>query len=80
MNATLLVPFGTKEKYESTGGWKEFVFIQEVDPATLAIDPIRGEVEETARFTLDGKPISSPQRGINIIRMSDGTIKKILVK
>ncbi len=35
---------------------------------------------EVARYTLDGKLLNAPQRGVNIIRMSDGTIKKVIVK
>ena len=35
---------------------------------------------EVSRFTLDGKKLDAPQRGINIVRMSDGTIKKVIVK
>ncbi len=38
------------------------------------------EVYEIARYTLDGKKISQPVRGINIVRYSDGTSKKVLVK
>ncbi len=38
------------------------------------------EVYEMARYTLDGKKVSQPQRGINIIRYSDGTVRKVLVK
>lgn len=38
------------------------------------------EVYEVARFTLDGKRISAPQKGINIVRMSDGTTRKVVVK
>jgi thiol-disulfide isomerase/thioredoxin len=30
-------------------------------------------------FTLDGKEIPAPQRGVNIVRQSDGTTKKIFV-
>ena len=33
-----------------------------------------------ATYTLDGRAISNPQKGLNIIRMSDGTTKKIMVK
>ena len=32
------------------------------------------------RYATDGHVLSSPRKGINIIRMSDGTIKKVLVK
>lgn len=33
-----------------------------------------------ARYTIDGKRISKPQRGLNIVEMSDGTVRKIFVK
>ena len=32
------------------------------------------------RYTIDGKHISQPQRGLNIIKMNDGTTKKIIIK
>lgn len=35
---------------------------------------------ETARYTADGRKISKPVKGLNIIRMSDGTIRKVIVK
>lgn len=38
------------------------------------------DVREVARFTIDGKRISQPQRGINIVKYSDGTVKKVVVK
>lgn len=38
------------------------------------------DVREIARFTIDGKRISQPQRGINIVKYSDGTVKKVVVK
>ena len=31
LNATLYVPYGTKDKYKATYGWKDFVFIEELD-------------------------------------------------
>lgn len=38
------------------------------------------ELHEVARFTLDGKRISAPQKGINIVRMSDGSTRKVAVE
>lgn len=38
------------------------------------------DVREVARFTIDGKRINQPQRGINIVKYSDGTVKKVIVK
>lgn len=36
--------------------------------------------EEKARYAIDGRKLSSPQRGVNIVVMSDGTTRKIIVK
>ena len=33
-----------------------------------------------ARYSLDGRKLSTPEKGINIVRMNDGTVKKVLVK
>lgn len=38
------------------------------------------ELREVARFSADGKRISATQKGINIIRMSDGSTRKVVVK
>ena len=37
-------------------------------------------VVEVARCSIDGKPLSAPQKGINIVEMSDGSRQKVLVK
>ena len=33
-----------------------------------------------ARYTLDGRRIEAPQKGLNLLRYSDGSVKKVLVK
>lgn len=38
------------------------------------------DVVEVARYTLGGARIQTPQRGVNIVKMSDGTVRKVLVK
>ena len=40
----------------------------------------KANATETARYTADGRKISEPVKGLNIIRMSDGTIRKVIVK
>lgn len=37
------------------------------------------ELHEVARYTVDGKKIVAPQKGINIVRMSDGSVRKVVV-
>lgn len=32
----------------------------------------------TAYYTIDGKRLTAPQRGINLVRMSDGTTRKVV--
>ena len=38
------------------------------------------EVTEVARYDIQGRMISKPQKGINIVRYSDGTTRKVIVK
>lgn len=35
---------------------------------------------ETERYAIDGRRLTSPERGVNIVRMSDGKVRKIIVK
>ena len=48
---------------------------------TTGIDAIMvGECGNAKIYTLDGKLLDKPQKGINIVRMNDGTTKKVVVK
>lgn len=38
------------------------------------------ESTEVARFTLDGKRIAEPQKGLNLVRMANGKVVKVIVK
>ena len=64
----------------SNGKLAETVVSVTVNEAT-GIDGVDTEdAEVVGRYTLDGKMLDAPQRGINIIRMSDGSIRKVIVR
>lgn len=57
------------------------VELKEFDPTSITspLDTnVRGKVK--ARYTIDGRQIAAPQRGLNILRMEDGSIRKVMVK
>ena len=57
------------------------VELKEFDPTSITspLDTnVSGKVK--ARYTIDGRQIAAPQRGINILRMEDGSISKVMVK
>lgn len=57
------------------------VELKEFDPTSITspLDTnVSGKVK--ARYTIDGRQIAAPQRGINILRIEDGSIRKVMVK
>ena len=51
------------------------------DPTPTGIKGINDDVMTgESYYAIDGKQMATPQRGLNIIRMSDGTTKKIVIK
>ena len=76
----LHVPVGTKELYKQTAGWNRFVNIEEDAPTGINAAHCVKAAEEAARYTMDGRHLSKPQPGVNIVRMTDGTTKKVIVK
>ena len=80
-NKTLYVPAGTKALYENRYGWKEFANIVEMEPTEVkTISDGTSAAEIIARYDVSGRSISKLQHGLNFLRMSDGTVKKVFVK
>ena len=78
-NAILYVPTGTLDKYRAADGWKEFNNIVEYNPSR--INKVKqDDKEKCSVYDLHGRRLDQPQKGINIIRQNDGSIKKVLVK
>ena len=47
---------------------------------TTSIDSILLYDNDGVYFTPDGQKLTSPRIGVNIVKMSDGTVKKVVVK
>ena len=79
--ATLYVPLGTKALYEATPAWNQFAKIVDYDYST-AVEEIMTDSDAVPKefYSVDGTRLDRPQRGINIIHMSDGTTRKVFVK
>ncbi len=77
---SLTVPKGSKEAYSTAYVWKDFYNIIEADLSPVESILANGNAVAIGYYTLDGKEVGAPHRGINTIRYSDGTAKKVLVK
>lgn len=81
MNIVVTVPMGSLELYQQAKGWKNFWELREAD--TSGIDDITAdssEKTEIGRYDLFGRKVSDSQKGFVIIKYSDGSTKKTLIK
>lgn len=78
-SCVLSVPNGTLSAYKSAYQWKDFFYVEEIPNDIKAIQTAP-ECEGKLIYDSIGRRLSTLQRGINILRMSDGTTKKVLIK
>ena len=78
--ATLQVDDNSVEAYKTSVPWSGFGTIMGFNEAA-SIDNVSLDNGGRAKmFFIDGKPLSKPQKGINIIRMDNGKTKKVVVR
>lgn len=76
---TLYVPKGTYDNYRlSEFGY--FENIVEFDPTGIDKTTTSTNVEEVSRYSADGQRLAVPVKGLNIVKYSDGTVRKVVVK
>ena len=81
-SATLHVPANAVEAYRSSWPWsdfKEIVAIGEEGPDAI-MGVKHSDDGNTEYYNLTGRKVHQLQKGLNILRYKDGTMKKIIVK
>lgn len=77
---TLYVPMGTRVGYWLSDFGDYFENIVEFDATGIDKTTTSTDVEEVARYSVNGLRLSAPTKGLNIVKYSDGSVKKVTVR
>ena len=78
-NCTVYVPKGTIEDYKlSEFGY--FEKIVEFDASGIDKVTTSTNAKEVSRYSANGQRLSAPAKGLNIVKYSDGSVKKVVVQ
>ena len=77
---TLYVPMGTRDDYLISDFGNYFENIVEFDATGIDKTTTSTDVEEVARYSVNGQRLSAPTKGLNIVKYSDGSVKKVAVR
>ena len=75
----LYVPKGTYDDYWLSN-WGIFENIVEYDATGIDHITTSGEAKEISRYAADGQRLEVPAKGLNIVKYSDGCVKKVVVQ
>ena len=76
---TVYVPKGTYDDYWiSEFGY--FENIVEFDPTGINNVITSNDAKELSRYSLNGQRLSAPTKGLNIVKYSDGSVKKVAIQ
>ena len=78
-NCTLYVPRGTYDAYWLLD-WGVFENIVEFDATNIRNIVAEPEVQENARYAVNGQRLTAPVKGINLVKYNNGRVKKEIVK
>ena len=79
-NCTVYVPKGTGNAYFRSAEFGYFYNIVEFDAAGIDKVAISTNVKEVSRYSANGQRLSAPAKGLNIVKYSDGSVKKVVVQ
>ena len=78
-NCTVYVPKGTYDAYKSS----EFGYFEKiVEFDATGIDKVTTSTnaKEVSRYSANGQRLSAPAKGLNIVKYSDGSVKKVAIQ
>ena len=78
-NCTVYIPKGTIDDYKlSSFGY--FEKIVEFDATGIDKVATSTNAKEVSRYSANGQRLSAPAKGLNIVKYSDGSVKKVVVQ
>ena len=75
----LYVPKGTYDDY-FISNWGVFDNIEEYDVTGIDNVTTSSDVKEISRYSVNGQRLDVPTKGLNIVKYSDGSVKKVVVQ
>ena len=76
---TIYVPKGTYGDYRSSD-FGYFENIVEFDATDIDKTTTSTDIEEVSRYSVNGQRLVGPTKGLNIVKYSDGSVKKVAVE
>ena len=77
---TLYVPQGASQDYWLADVWGDFENIVEYDVTGIDNVATSTDAKEISRYSANGQRLSAPTKGLNIVKYSDGSVKKVVVQ
>ena len=77
---TVYVPKGTGDAYFRSAEFGYFYNIVEFDATGIDKVATSANVKEVSRYSANGQRLSAPAKGLNIVKYSDGSVKKVVVQ
>ena len=77
---TLYVPQGTETDYFLADVWGDFGKIVEFDATGIDKVTTSNDTKELSRYSVNGQRLAAPTKGLNIVKYSDGSVKKVVVQ
>ena len=79
-NCTVYVPKGTGNAYFRSAEFGYFYNIVEFDATGIDKVATSTNAKEVSRYSANGQRLSAPAKGLNIVKYSDGSVKKVVVQ